>query len=537
MAIRHAETSTANEFPFPEGDTDLSLLDSASLHENLGTLEMKTIKTVRDCIETAVCLLYNAAIPLDSWNDFKREFERTRNKYEVVDAPTFGPAATPVVSDEDRIPDFTWGEQSTDYQRVLQSAMEYVALFKVNRPVQSDYSAIGDMRHVEEVYLNLLEETYNIMTAAKTTYNGNITESIKCLTEKLMAKVNDAHANYNQALEKMDSAFRSKLLDSLSRVSFVCKSGLQNQIETLEQNHKAAMSQMEHEILKTKKDTYDRINDISKMKVQISKYTKLMKKNGIHDPEDYMTIGDEKIKADSILEHHQKLIVTREQKLKSMKTQIKDLQEILTHQNWSGSSEGATRPRTNGTNSRPGKSTRDTPTSKHSQKPNSRDLEDKKLEGPKQAPQINEVDELKDWIVQSVPTVIGRISNEETFEILGEVRREYEVKLAERHNEYARNIIAERTEIVRVRREFQLQFDQVIKELTSNHDFLSLLGAKQGPVISKVQQMYPVNIKKGMKNAEVQCSLEKPPARDAAARTVSMFAPTSNASSVMAHDW
>ncbi|KAI8609839.1 hypothetical protein BC830DRAFT_1173208 [Chytriomyces sp. MP71] len=486
----HAEMATSTDagFPFP---ISLNLMDASRLRDNLGgPLEMASLRQVQSCIETAVGVLYNAATPLESWHAYRHEYERTRNKYETEAWGSEGGS---------KVEDFRWGEQSNEYQQVLQSAMEYVALFRVNRPVQSEYSSVLDIRHVEDVFMELLEETYDIMMTAKNEFNGNVAESLQSLSQTLHKKANQELNAFNEKLTKMQCAYRSRLLDTLAKVSFICKK---------------LMDKMEKDILKMKKDTYDRENEIGKLKVQMKKYSKLMKKYNIAAPEDYLVVDDEKIKADSILQHYQSIIYTREQKLKSMKTQLKDLEGILAHQSWPGSSEGG-RPRSN--SMAPvtrHKSVHNTPPSKPptAATPGS---SLRKMGESKQAPELQDLEDMKAWITRSCPTAIGRIGTDEAFGILEEVRGEYEAKVAAMREEYVAKIVAERTEIVRVQREFQKQYDEIVRELTSSYDFLNLLWEKQGCIVSRVENMYPIHVKHGMTNAEVQCDLDEPPASKA----------------------
>ncbi|ORY33630.1 hypothetical protein BCR33DRAFT_856266 [Rhizoclosmatium globosum] len=159
--------------------------------------------------------------------------ERARNKFEP-----------PPSLDEEDMADrlgFTYippEDESASYKAVLQSCMEYVALFRVNRFQQSEVSEVNDMRYIEDVYVSLLEETYEIIKTAKATFNGNITDSIESLTQRLMDKANDMHRQYQEKIELLNCAYRSRLLDKLSWISCKSESSLKKSLLELEQSHK-----------------------------------------------------------------------------------------------------------------------------------------------------------------------------------------------------------------------------------------------------------------------------------------------------------
>jgi hypothetical protein len=53
------------------------------------------------------------------------------------------------------------------YKQLLQNAVEYVALFRVNRPAQSDITAVNDVRGTEEAYTDLLEVSERMIVLTK----------------------------------------------------------------------------------------------------------------------------------------------------------------------------------------------------------------------------------------------------------------------------------------------------------------------------------------------------------------------------------
>ncbi|KAJ3024986.1 UNVERIFIED_CONTAM: hypothetical protein HDU68_007581 [Siphonaria sp. JEL0065] len=499
--------STSTDEPFLLDDQPL--LESTELKSKLGPLEMESIRHVRHCVETVVGVLYNASTPLDSWKDYKDSVEKARNKFEPpTDADT---------EDSSGRLGFTYvpqEEESSSYKEVLQSCMEYVALFRVNRSAQSDVSEVNDMRYIEDVYVSLLEETYEIIKTAKATFNGNITESIKALTQKLMDQANHLHETFLGKIETLNCAYRSRLLDKLSWVSYRSQANLRKALNTMEESHRKTMTNLEKSILKGKKDSYDRASDIAKFRTQITKYTKLMRKHGIVDHDDYISIDDEKIKTDNILDHYQKVLFNRQEKIKKMKHQIKELSEILDtalenegrnstaqHRSPSVVSKGATARKMSTARNTPGKGKRASSSS----------VAPKISENGITAPELSTVDEIKEWIMRSAPDSQGRISLEETLLLLEETRTIYEEKITKTKDDFMSKIIAERNDLLRLEQEFQKQYDEILRDVNQDPEIQDSITDQQTPMVSRVQYLFPVNIRPNMRSIEVQCDLENPP--------------------------
>ncbi|KAI9346240.1 hypothetical protein BDR26DRAFT_1005387 [Obelidium mucronatum] len=500
-------TSTVSTSTEPLLLDEQPLLESNVLRSKLGPLEMESIRHVRHCVETVVGVLYNASTPLDSWKDYKESVEKARNKFE--------PPTDIDTEDSSARLGFTYvpqEEESSSYKAVLQSCMEYVALFRVNRSAQSEVSEVNDMRYIEDVYVSLLEETYEIIKAAKATFNGNITESIKSLTQKLMDQANHLHELYLNKIEMLNCAYRSRLLDKLSWVSYRSQMSLRKSLSTLEESHKKTMSNLEKNILKGKKDSYDRASDISKFRNQVTKYTKLMRKHGIVDHDDYISIDDEKIKTDNILDHYQKVLFNRQEKIKKMKHQMKELSEILDSAAETDGRGSTVQKRTPSVVSRGARkqSTRETP-SKGRGRASSIMAPPKLPENGITAPELTTVDEIKEWIMRSAPDAQGRISLEETLLLLEETRTIYEEKINKSKDEFMAKIIAERNDLLRLEQEFQKQYDEILRDVYQDNEIQDSITDQQTPMVSKVQYLFPVNIRSNMKSIEIQCDLEKPP--------------------------
>ncbi|ORY24651.1 hypothetical protein BCR33DRAFT_860183 [Rhizoclosmatium globosum] len=420
-----------------------------------------------------VCVLYNAATPLDSWNEYKDMVERARNKFEP-----------PPSLDEEDMADrlgFTLFLQRMNLL-LIKHCMEYVALFRVNRFQQSEVSEVNDMRYIEDVYVSLLEETYEIIKTAKATFNGNITDSIESLTQRLMDKANDMHRQYQEKIELLNCAYRSRLLDKLSWISCKSESSLKKSLLELEQSHKQTMSKLEKNILKGKKDSYDRASDITKFRNQVDKYTKLMRKHGIVDHDDYMSMDDEKIKTDNILDHYQKVLFGRQEKIKQMKKQMKELESILdSSKEESDRKSAVSRERTQSIvgsrGNRRQSSIRNTTGEKSKRTPST------------MTPKIQET--------------------QETLMLLEETRSIYEEKINKAKEELMTKIIAERNDFMRLDQDLQNQYDDIIGEVYEDPEILDSIV--ENPILTKVERLFPVHIRPNMVSVEVTCDIETPP--------------------------
>ncbi|KAJ3290998.1 hypothetical protein HDU79_002767 [Rhizoclosmatium sp. JEL0117] len=421
--------------------------------------------------------------------------ERARNKFEP-----------PPSLDEEDMADrlgFTYipaEDESASYKAVLQ------------RFQQSEVSEVNDMRYIEDVYVSLLEETYEIIKTAKATFNGNITDSIESLTQRLMDKANDMHRQYQEKIELLNCAYRSRLLDKLSWISCKSESSLKKSLLELEQSHKQTMSKLEKNILKGKKDSYDRASDITKFRNQVDKYTKLMRKHGIVDHDDYMSMDDEKIKTDNILDHYQKVLFGRQEKIKQMKKQMKELESILdSSKEESDRKSAVSRERTQSIvgsrGNRRQSSIRNTTSEKSKRTPST--MTPKIQETVLTAPELQNMNDIKEWIMRSAPDAQGRISLEETLMLLEETRSIYEEKINKAKEELMTKIIAERNDFMRLDQDLQNQYDDIIGEVYEDPEILDSIV--ENPILTKVERLFPVHIRPNMVSVEVTCDIETPP--------------------------
>ncbi|KAI8850639.1 hypothetical protein BC829DRAFT_388564 [Chytridium lagenaria] len=227
------------------------------------------------------------------------------------------------------------------YKDLLNSAMEYVALFRVNRPSQSDSFSVQEVTHTEDLYLDLLQDVRNAMLDIKSTFDSKLSKSIKDLAlwlSKRASKMEHAHIH---EVEIARSAFRARQADTLSRMSFDAEKNLKRILKLKETECSKKIIEIDREIFKTKKDAHQKAYEVSKLRAHVARYQMILRKHGITESDAYLTIDDERIKTEDVIEHYQNTLAARESKVAELTHQLNQLEEFVEMQGWKANNKAS----------------------------------------------------------------------------------------------------------------------------------------------------------------------------------------------------
>ncbi|KAJ3207494.1 hypothetical protein HDU83_009711 [Entophlyctis luteolus] len=494
----------------------------------LTTLDVTSIAHIQSIIESTLSVLQNAAFPLDMWKKRFAEIENlraARTKY-GAEQEANDRAVVPAKRNHHK--------QACSASDILtQSCLEYIALFRVNRAQQSDHSSVANLRHVEDAYDDLLQETLLLMENARSKHNADIAECLRTHTLSLQKEASALRSAFEHAVELVQCAIRSKWSDQIARVSFLCEADLKAKMLTLTTCHSTTIADMERQILKCKKSVYDRSADIRKFKAQLTKYQKLMRKHGIVEHDEYSTFDDEKIKSDTILEHFASILRDRQAKLADTYAQMQMLSDMLerppttttaahtpmhrtphtpaTLRNGTPAAAGAA----SGGNGTPGAARRrlggpassvaaSTP-SNAATKPGTA-----KLPG-KPAPALRTAEDADEWVARMVPGAQGRITGEEVLGIVAAARTTFDQKITDSREEYVQKLADERRMLDKMRVAYEEQYAAFVAELVRDSDFVEVLAIRNSDAITNVNKLFPVSQRPGTRTVEVQCDIEQAP--------------------------
>ncbi|KAJ3329499.1 hypothetical protein HDU76_007787 [Blyttiomyces sp. JEL0837] len=232
----------------------------------------------------------------------------------------------------------------TSYKQILEGSVEYVALFRANRPAQSDVSMLPDIRITEEIYEELLDEVRSTIYDIKSKYKGNLSMAIKTLSGWLTERLEYVKKIHMRQLDTVKSAFKSRLTDALCRVVHSSRLQLKEKLKNVEKEHEENLKNLDEEIFNAKKDAYKKSYEISKLRTHVARYQLLLRKQGITENEDYFQVDDEKIRTEDVMEHYQNLLIQKEDKIKEMITQLIQLEDLMEMQFWGGAGAGGSQP-------------------------------------------------------------------------------------------------------------------------------------------------------------------------------------------------
>ncbi|KAJ3153023.1 hypothetical protein HK101_001759 [Irineochytrium annulatum] len=239
---------------------------------------------------------------------------------------------------------------SRPYKEMLLGAVEYVALFRVNRPVQSDVTTVEEVRSTEDTYAALMRDMMISVQEVQTNFDGKVAGAIQELALWLASKAEKLEKAHNIDVETVRSAYRARYSDALARIAYLYQNKLKEASKVIEAQHIAKGVEMDHEIFRLKKETHHRVYEVSKMRSHVARYQFLLRKHSINEtdklnprPQAYLTVDDERVKTEDVVAHYQQTLLNREEKYNELVAQLNQAEAYLESQGWRGNTRGTDR--------------------------------------------------------------------------------------------------------------------------------------------------------------------------------------------------
>jgi flagellar biosynthesis regulator FlaF len=196
------------------------------LKDRIGGLDLSTIIHIKEYIEQVVKIL---ADPTEKYEPWEPESAK-KSRINIISQRVMGESKIPELKQLPKLPPpkktnvvdiGDSDEQFTkqDLESLLQSSIEYVALFKVNRPVQSDISNMEDLRKTELIYAQLLEDVKSTLSDVKALFNSNLVAAIQSLSLWLADRAEHLKKAHLKDMEVVKGAYKSIKNDALKRVA------------------------------------------------------------------------------------------------------------------------------------------------------------------------------------------------------------------------------------------------------------------------------------------------------------------------------
>ncbi|KAJ3105521.1 hypothetical protein HDU97_008000 [Phlyctochytrium planicorne] len=100
------------------------------------------------------------------------------------------------------------------------------------------------------------------------------------------------------------------------------------------------------------------------------------------------------------------------------------------------------------------------------------------------------------------------LSEEEAIMLAAQVKEQYEEKLRMMLDSIAAQIEEEKAEIIRINREFRERFEELQVEISKDGQIVERLSHKQPKIINLIHYIFPVGVKPNHANKGVQCDLD-----------------------------
>ncbi|KAJ3215605.1 hypothetical protein HDU67_000203 [Dinochytrium kinnereticum] len=227
------------------------------------------------------------------------------------------------------------------YKDLLNSAMEYVALFRVNRPAQSDSCSMMEVRNTEDLYLDLLQDVRDAMLDIKSAFDSKVAKSIRDLGTWLSERAVRMERAHVHEVEMARSAFRARLADVLATLAFEAQEELKRELSVKEKEYARKIAETDSDIFKAKKDAHQKAYEVSKLRTHVARYQVLLRKHSITESDAYLTIDDERIKTEDVIEHYQNTLAGKEAKLAELTSQLRHLEDFADNQGLRGSGKAS----------------------------------------------------------------------------------------------------------------------------------------------------------------------------------------------------
>ncbi|KAJ3086954.1 hypothetical protein HK102_012107 [Quaeritorhiza haematococci] len=215
------------------------------------------------------------------------------------------------------------------YKEILQSTEEYVGLFRVSRPLQTDQSTVEGAKHMEAMFRELLFEVDKAKSTLGRIFKETRSSVLRPVLEQMQDKLAFVKRLQEEEYDRVQRAFNARLQDVAARLEWEALVEQKAAIENLEKEHRDLMECKKKDLARMKHETYKKNDEISKLRGQVAKFQVLLKKNGIADTEAYHTVDDERIRTEDLVEYYQNAISIREERIRELKAQVYVMEQLV----------------------------------------------------------------------------------------------------------------------------------------------------------------------------------------------------------------
>ncbi|KAJ3033504.1 hypothetical protein HK097_004820 [Rhizophlyctis rosea] len=209
-------------------------------------------------------------------------------------------------------------ERLDPFEELLLSADQYVALFECNRGEQAGEGSVEQVKELERIFKELLEDAEKAQTTLQTSRQKTIQTLITHLKRTIAYRITYLTLAHQKDITRVRRACRARLDDVLVEVVHEAKKTRLGSRQRAKTSHRDLLKEYEEKIFEMKKESRKKADVISKLRTSIAKAQYTLKKNGILETDSYQIINDERIPASETIDYYQTSISQREEKIKHL---------------------------------------------------------------------------------------------------------------------------------------------------------------------------------------------------------------------------
>ncbi|KAK6093063.1 hypothetical protein MT418_006415 [Batrachochytrium dendrobatidis] len=228
-------------------------------------------------------------------------------------------------------------EASAKYRQMFFNATDYVGLFVVNRPTQTTETGVETIRDTEHKFQDLFSDIEDARQFLKDTLENDLGLIGNALSKYMQHRLELLQKTHEQNVSHVRRAYRAKLADHIARITFDVQKEREGRLQKIKYNHEQQIMALENAIADGKGLFRHADANILKLRDHVPRLQLLMKRHGIIDIETGVVvlhvIDDQRVRQSELLEHYQKVLQARDNKIKHLREQLKKLQGELAYKN------------------------------------------------------------------------------------------------------------------------------------------------------------------------------------------------------------
>eukprot|EP00842_Homolaphlyctis_polyrhiza_P000983 jgi/Hompol1/1886/HPOL_005772-RA len=224
-------------------------------------------------------------------------------------------------------------EASDLYHEMFFCAVDYIGLFLVNRPTQTEETTIEAVKDVKNMFEQLILDIEDAKVQLEETLDEDLDVIVRSLAAHMKQRLKMLKDDHISDISRIRRAYRVRLSDKIAQMASKAEKERERLIQEVQRDHETRVSALESDIYEIKKESRHRGDELVKMRSALLRLQNILKRNGITDTEwtttVFQTVDDQRVRQSELLDHYQRVLQARDDRVRHLEEQLWKLEETL----------------------------------------------------------------------------------------------------------------------------------------------------------------------------------------------------------------